>query len=210
MVDNVALGQGFSPSTLVFPRHTHFTKASYSSDHLPAYMPEVTDRWIYISTSWRGGKLWLGRIRATCWYNVCWVTFVWAFQLFHSFFLYSFLCGNIRKSWPPPDFCPLAHDVDNIRFLLIPLLKRFINAFCFNVNSLVVASSELYAEVQWCTGCCGCCWVTVSWPSDLTIKKFIFSCIEIWFRLLGGFFIPLSGFYSRESVWDLYFSVIWY
>ena len=74
--------------------------------------------------------------------------FVSTFQLFHSFFLYSFLYGNIRKSWPPPDLCPVAHDVDNIRFLLISLLKRFINAFCLNVNSLVVASSELYAEMQ--------------------------------------------------------------
>jgi len=123
--------------------------------------------------SCRGAKLGLGRIRATCWYNVCCVRFVSAFQLFHSFFLYSFLCANIRKSWPRPHLCPAAHDVANIRFLLIPRLKHFITAFCFNVNSLAVVSSELYAEVQWCTGCCGR-WAAVSWPSDLTIKQTVY------------------------------------
>jgi len=137
--------------------------------------------------SFRGGKLGLGRIRATCWYNVCCVIFVLAFHLLRSFFLYSFFCGNIRKSWPPPDLRPVAHDVDNIRFLLIPLLKLFINAFCFDVKLLVVASSELYAEMQWCTDCLESCLATVSWPSDLIIKQLIyFLCIEIWLRLLGG------------------------
>jgi hypothetical protein len=160
-------------------------------------MTEVKDRWMYTCTSCRGGKLGLGRIRATCWYNVCCVIFVSAFQLCLSFFPYSFLCGNIRKSWPPPDLCPAPHDVDNIRFLLIALGKRFINAFCFNVNSLVVASNELYAEMQWCTGCCGRCWATVSWPSDLSIKQIVyFSCIEIWFRLLGGLFVPSFEWFS--------------
>jgi hypothetical protein len=115
-------------------------------------------------SSCRGCKLGLGRIRATCWYNVCCMIFVSAFLLFHSLFLCSFLCGNIRKSWPPPHLCPAAHDVDNIRFSLIPLPKRFINTLCLNVNWLVVASCELCAEMQWCTGCCGVL-RTVRWDS---------------------------------------------
>jgi hypothetical protein len=133
----------FSPVSITPPMlHTHLTTCLHilSRLRMGGYIPPL----VHIPL-WPCGKLELGQIESSV--DITYVMW-YLFQYFNSYFsLYSFLSANIRKSCPPPDLCPVAHDESNICFLLI-LLKRFINAFCFNVNSLLVASSELHAVVQ--------------------------------------------------------------
>ena len=153
----------------------------------------------------------MGRIRSICWYNVCCVVLVSEFQFFLSFFLLSFICGKFRQSWPPPNLCPVSHDEENIRFFLV-LLKRFINAFCFNVDSLVVASSELCDEMQWCTGCCGY-WPTVSWPFYVLIACDLFLYVKTAVRTLSGLNIcwkAIVRYFEARDFWDVKTNCGWF